>query len=236
MRGAMKMALIRNEYGNGGATSRRRRDERGRYMEGDEYAAPRSEYNRYLEYDERPSARQMGFGNMYDERAAREMRGGYASYNRADMNINDQHRMNSGGKHGEFAEMGEHKRHYEQGGMKHMEDYRKGGDKPKPLTREKAEEWVESMQNEDPNREEGECWTLDEAKAIAKKMGMPTEGKKLIEFYAVINAMYSDYYKVAEKFDLVEDDFFAELAKAFIEDKDAVKDKVAVYYDCIVEK
>ncbi len=230
------MALIRNEYG-GGATSRRQRDGRGRYMGGDEYPARAEYHTGYIDYDERQSARQMGFGEAYaDPYSEREMRGGYARYARSDMNINDQHRMNNGGRHGEFAETGEHKRHYEQGGMKHMEDYRKGGGKPQPLTREKAEEWVGSMQNEDPNREEGECWTLEEVKDIAKKMGMPTEGKKLIEFYAAINAMYSDYYKVAEKFDLVEDDFFAEMAKAFIEDKDAVKDKVAVYYDCIVKK
>ena len=229
------MALIRNSYNGGGAESRRRRDERGRYMGGDDYSAPRSEYRGYIEYDERPTARQMGFGNAYSERGS-EMRGGYVRYNRADMNINDQHRMNSGGRNGEFAEVGEHKRHYEQGGMRHMEDYRRGGGQTQPLTREKAERWVKSMCNEDPEREEGECWTLEEVKDIARKMGMPAEGKKLIEFYAAINAMYSDYYKVAEKFDLVEDDFFAELAKAFIEDKDAVPDKVAAYYEYIVEK
>lgn len=229
------MALIRNNYGDGGAESRRRRDERGRYMGGDEYPARAEYFTDYIEYDERPSARQMGFGEAYgNPRSEREMRGGYVRYNRADMNINDQHRMNSGGMHGEFAEQGEHKRHY--GGMRHMEDYRGGGGKVQPLTREKAEEWVRSMQNEDDNREEGECWTLDEVKDLARKMGMPAEGKKLIEFYAAINAMYSDYYKVAEKYGLVEDEFFAELAKAFINDKDAVKDKVAAYYQYIVEK
>lgn len=221
MRRAMRMALIRNNNGNGGATSRRRRDERGRYME---YDMPRQEYTGYMTYDEYvPQGRQMGFEDRY------------ARYARSDMNVNDQHRMNSGGMHGEFAEQGEHKRHYG-GGMRRMEDYRHGGGKVQPLTREKAEMWVQSMQNEDDSREEGECWTLEEAKAIAMKMGMPTEGKKLIEFYAAINAMYSDYYKVAEKFDLVEDDFFAELAKAFIEDRDAVPDKVAAYYQYIVEK
>lgn len=226
------MALIRNSYNGGGAESRRRRDERGRYMEDERMNNRRAygdqEYTNYIEYDEYPTSRRhMGFG---------EMRGGYVRYNRADMNINDQHRMNSGGKNGEFAEVGEHKRHYEQDGMRHMEDYRKGGGQVQPLTREKAERWVKSMCNEDPEREEGECWTLEEVKGIARKMGMPAEGKKLIEFYAAINAMYSDYYKVAEKFDLVEDDFFAELAKAFIEDKDAVQDKVAAYYEYIVEK
>lgn len=222
------MALIRNNYDNGGATSRRRRDERGRYMEGDEYTAARSEYRPYLDYDERQSARQMGFGSMYDERAAREMRGGYAEYNRADMNINDQHRMNSGGAHGEFVEMGEHQRHYG-GGMRHMEDYRK----PQPLTREKAEEWVESMKGDDS---EGETWSMEEIKEIAKKHSMPMQEEKLVELYAVMNMLASDYYKVAEEFDVLEDDFFVAMAKAFINDKDAVKGKVSIYYDCIAKK
>lgn len=225
------MALIRNEYG-GGATSRRQRDGRGRYMEMD-HDMPRQEYTDYMTYDEyAPQGRQMGFGEAYGGRAyggemmgagTREMRAGRETGGgeRRGMSAQDVHLMNgTGGR----------------SGMRHMEDYRQQGGMHKPLTREKAEEWVESMQNEDPNREEGECWSLEEVKAIAKKMGMPTEGKKLIEFYAAINAMYSDYYKVAEKFDLVEDDFFAELAKAFINDKDAVKDKVSVYYDCIVKK
>lgn len=229
MRGAMKMALIRNNYGygnGGGATSRRRRDDRGRYMEGD-WDAPRNTYTNYIEYDEYPtSARQMGFGEAYSNpQNERSMRGGYVRYNRADMNA-------------ERRDMSTHDVHImnDRGGMHRMEDYRHQGGKVQPLTREKAEEWVQSMQNEDDNREEGECWTLDEVKELARKMGMPAEGKKLIEFYAAINAMYSDYYKVAERYGLVEDEFFAELAKAFINDKDAVKDKVAAYYQYIVDK
>ena len=97
------MALLRGYGNNGGAQSRRRRDERGRYMGGDEYPARAEYYTDYVEYDERPTARQMGFGAAYaDPYSRREMRGEYARYNRRDMNVNDQHRMNSGGKHGEF--------------------------------------------------------------------------------------------------------------------------------------
>lgn len=206
------MALIRNNYDNGGATSRRRRDERGRYME-----YPRQEYTDYMTYDERdPQARQMGFEDRY------------ARYARADMNTNDQHRMNSGGAHGEFAEMGEHKRHYG-GGMRRMDDYRK----PMPLTREKAEEWVESMKGEGS---EGETWSMEEIEEIAKKHSMPMQEEKLVELYAVMNMLASDYYKVAEEFDVLEDDFFVAMAKAFINDKDAVKNKVSIYYDCIAKK
>ena len=51
-----------------------------------------------------------------------------------------------------------------------------------------------------------------------------------------MNMLASDYYKVAEEFDVLEDDFFVEMAKAFINDKDAVKDKVSIYYECIAKK
>lgn len=229
MRGAMRMALIRNNYGDG-ATNRRRRDERGRYMEGDDYASARAEYSDYIEYDERPTARQMGFGEAYGRRGGGgEMRGGYVRYSRADMNDNDQRRMNSGGMHGEFAEQGEHKRHYG-GGMKRMEDYRQ---KAQPLTRQKAEEWVQSMKGEGGD---GETWSMKEIEEIAKKHNMPMQEHKLVELYATMNMLASDYYKVAEEFDVLEDDFFVCMAKAFLDDEDAVKDKLAMYYECIAKK
>jgi hypothetical protein len=50
------------------------------------------------------------------------------------------------------------------------------------------------------------------------------------------NALYSDYYAVAKKYNMLNPDFFADMAMAFINDQDAVKNKAAVYYECIVEK
>ena len=77
---------------------------------------------------------------------------------------------------------------------------------------------------------------MEEVKEFAKKRGVETEGQKMIDFYAIMNAMYSDYSKVAEEFGVEEPEFFAAMAKAFLDDKDAVKNKAAVYYHCIVEK
>ena len=65
---------------------------------------------------------------------------------------------------------------------------------------------------------------------------MPTEGERFWEFYAVMNAMYSDYYPVAKKYNVLSPDFFADLSMAFINDKDAMENKAAMYYECIVEK
>lgn len=117
------------------------------------------------------------------------------------------------------------------GGMISMHD----GNAPK-LTREMAEEWVNSLSNDDEDRPKGGVFTVEKAKELAKKVGIKTEGQRFIDFYAIINAMYSDYAKVAEKFDVETPDFFACLAKAWLDDEDAVKNKTAMYYRYIVEK
>lgn len=104
------------------------------------------------------------------------------------------------------------------------------------LTREMAEEWVNSLENDDEDRPKGGVFTMDKAKELAKKVGVKTEGQKFIDFYAIINALYSDYSKVAEKFDVETPEFFACMAKAWLDDEDAVKNKAAMYYRYIVEK
>ena len=104
------------------------------------------------------------------------------------------------------------------------------------MTREMAEDWVNSMEGSDPAKQHGGKWTMEQIKPIAQKYGVPTEGEKFYEFWAIMNAMYSDYYPVAKKYNVLSPDFFADLSMAFINDKDAVENKVAMYYECIVEK
>lgn len=53
------------------------------------------------------------------------------------------------------------------------------------------------------------------------------------------NPPYSDYCAVAKKFGLDRPDFYAELAKAFLNDKDfegEPEEKVWLYYKCISER
>lgn len=104
------------------------------------------------------------------------------------------------------------------------------------LTREMAEEWVNGLSNDDEDRPKGGVFTMEKAKELAKHVGVKAEGQKFIDFYAIINALYADYSKVAEKFDVETPEFFAHLAKAWLEDEDAVKNKAAMYYRYIVEK
>lgn len=224
------MALIRDNMD--GAQSRRRRGDDGRYMESEgggyarrnaynaynEYGAARQEYDMAMDdemYDS-PEARRMGFArsNMPHEMRASPGRQ-YASNNQGEV------------PRGSVTQM----RQLQHGQNSPMRMMGMMG-RPQPLTREKAEEWVESMQSK--GDKPGETWTFEEIEKLAEKHDIPE--KKLVDFYAVMNMLASDYYEVAEKFDVLNDDFFVCMAKAFIEDKDAVKDKTAAYYQYIAKK
>lgn len=102
--------------------------------------------------------------------------------------------------------------------------------------RETAEEWVRGMHNEDKNHPHGGKWTADALKPMAQKYNIPTDGKRFWEFYAMTNAMYSDYSEIARKFGITSPEFYVCMAKAFMDDKDAVDDKVAMYYEYIAKK
>lgn len=97
-----------------------------------------------------------------------------------------------------------------------------------------AERWVDEMEGSDPANPMGGKWTPEQVKPYAQKYGFPTEGDKFWEFYAVMNAMYSDAFDTAKEFNLVKPEFFASLAKGWINDKDAVPNKAKVYYECVV--
>lgn len=104
------------------------------------------------------------------------------------------------------------------------------------LTPEKVREWVGSMISADPSKPKGGKWTMDDVKPLAIKMGVPTEGERFLDFYIIMNAMYSDYYEVARKYNLQNNPaFFADMAKAWLDDPDAVDDKTAAYYRYIVK-
>lgn len=44
---------------------------------------------------------------------------------------------------------------------------------------------------------------------------------------------YSDYYNTAQEFGLNNPDFYAKIAHDFLDDEDAVSNKIAVYRKCI---
>ena len=97
------------------------------------------------------------------------------------------------------------------------------------FTPEKAEKWLLNMQNDDGST--GPHWTLDQTNAYKP------EGVSEYCWECAMNMMYSDYYSVAIAHNVNTPEFYADLAKAFLFDKDAKspKDKISAYYNCIVD-
>ena len=102
--------------------------------------------------------------------------------------------------------------------------------------RETAERWVRGMEGTDPNHPRGGKWTAEALKPLAQKNGFPTDGPEFWEFYAMANAMYSDYAATAKRYGISTPEFYAELARDFIHDADAEPDKVERYYKYIARK
>lgn len=112
-------------------------------------------------------------------------------------------------------------------GLQHHREAESGGEH---LTRHQAEAWVEGM-------EDSAKWKKPEdVKALAQRLGIVGEDKQ-IEFWALLNATYSDICKVAKKYNVDRSDFYADITKAlFLEDEDAVEGKPVLYYEYLVKK
>lgn len=106
-----------------------------------------------------------------------------------------------------------------------------GYEEAQPLTKEKAMEWVKGMKNEDGTQ--GPHWTIEQTNQVKAQKGIDADPT---EFYVAMNMMYSDYCKAAKKLGVNEADFYACMAEAFLDDKDAQPDKLARYYACIVKR
>lgn len=109
--------------------------------------------------------------------------------------------------------------------MGHASGY--GGGK---LDKRTAEEWARQMQNADGTT--GAHWTMENTEQVMKQYNITCDPA---EFFAAMNMMYSDYCEVFKKFGVNKLDFYAEMAKAFLDDDDAVKDKIGAYYEYVVK-
>lgn len=106
------------------------------------------------------------------------------------------------------------------------------------MSHEDIENWKRHLKNQDGTM--GEHFKKDQVMQVARQIGVNPEeyGNEHI-FGLVMNMMYSDYCSVAKKFGLDRPDFYAELAKAFLNDKDfggEPEEKVFLYYKCIAEQ
>lgn len=98
--------------------------------------------------------------------------------------------------------------------------------------RETAMHWAEHMQNADGST--GPHWTMDQTSAVADASGIPHDIPRWA-WGVTMNMMYSDYYDVARKFGVNVPEFYAELARAFLMDKDGPEPtkKLMEYYEHI---
>ncbi len=207
---------------------RRRRDSRGRYMDGNMgyHMPPYLEDGELRRMTEEPDGQNPygGQPEVYRKQEARRMTGdktsgGEINYNRPDggygnvsyfMYKTDPLDQRDGKEHmmGRQRQIGFQSN--DQGGM----------------DKETVMRWVEGMEDDDGVH--GGKYSWHQAQQFALNVGI-TGQDKVLEFYWAMNAMYADYHKVAKKFGVDKADFYACMAKAFIEDPDAVEDKVEKY-------
>ena len=116
------------------------------------------------------------------------------------------------------------------GEMERFPDEMERSASPMRFTRQTADEWVSEMKNADGST--GPHWSYDQSKQVMEQRKINCDPA---QFYAALNAVYSDFGAVAKKHGVSNIEFFADLARAWLEDKDAVPDKAAAYYAYIVE-
>lgn len=103
------------------------------------------------------------------------------------------------------------------------------GEAPR-FDRKMADEWAKSMRNADGTK--GPHWTIEKTRELQKQYGINCDE---IEFWAVVNSIYSDYCEVLKKNNVSALEVYACMAKAWIEDGDAVPNKAAAYFTYVVK-
>lgn len=108
---------------------------------------------------------------------------------------------------------------------------RGGAGHSEKLDKQTAEEWMESLHNEDGTK--GPHWTMEQVKQV---MAQKNWQEDLLRAWVAMNMMYSDYCAAAKKVNANTVDFYVNMAKAFLDDKDAgADDKLAAYYHAVVK-
>ena len=94
---------------------------------------------------------------------------------------------------------------------------------------ETVRRWMQNLKNEDGTT--GPHWTKEQTTQAMQQRGIDLDPTR---FYITMNMMYSDYCNAAKAIGCSNMDFYVEMAKAFLEDGDAVPDKLAAYYENVV--
>lgn len=97
------------------------------------------------------------------------------------------------------------------------------------MTKQEAESWVSCMKNADGSA--GAHWSMDKTEQVRTQRGFNCDP---VKFWVAMNMMYSDYCEAAKKNSASTVDFFADMAKAFLDDVDAPPDKLMRYYAHVI--
>lgn len=93
------------------------------------------------------------------------------------------------------------------------------------FTEEDAKRWVDGM--EPPAR-----WTREQTTSVMRQKGYH---HRECEYWAVMNALYSDYGKTMQKYGIDRPEIWADLAHDWLEDQDAQAHKAGRYWRDIVK-
>lgn len=100
------------------------------------------------------------------------------------------------------------------------------------------DEWKRRLKNDDGSS--GEHFKDEHIKRAIESQGIRVEELGGFDtFSTAVNMMYSDYCTVARKYGVDRVEFYADMAKAFLMDKDfdgSPEDKMFLYYKCIAEE
>lgn len=203
-------------------------DDRGReHYDNGRYAPMRSEYmspySHYTGYEDYP-------GRVHPVYEKKVRRTEYPPMNKIGFSIDGEM-----GKASEFDK--EYRTRADYNNMNEME-HRKGErtngyamSREMPMTKEMANDWVDHMENEDGSM--GPHWDMEQAQKVMAQREI--DGSP-VEFWVALNATYSDLCKVFRKYGISNLDAYVDFAKAFwLDDKDAVPNKLAAYYDYVVK-
>ena len=109
-----------------------------------------------------------------------------------------------------------------------------GGSYGSEFTHEDANRWADKLVNDDGTM--GAHWTMDQTSGVAADQGVAFTHITDWCWWITMNMIYSDYCGVAMKHGVDTAEFYADLSKAFLFDKDGPgpEEKLGAYYHGIV--
>jgi hypothetical protein len=116
----------------------------------------------------------------------------------------------------------------------HNADY--AGDYGERLTKEELEEWKHKLLKEVEEKDK-HFFTKEQIGQKARQMGVEMKDYNEEELVVTTAMVYADYCKTGKKYVGNNMDFYIEIARDWLEDKDSELkggEKLAVYHDCII--